>query len=148
MTPGLQTIAIQDLKFTKSVPTRAKIDESTVRDYCSRMRAGDEFPPIVVFFDGEHLYLADGQHRFRAAIDAGVASLSVDVRAGSFTEAIAHGAMRNARQGLRLNTADVETVIWAILGINPTLKPEDLAALAACAPDIVRQLKSRCWGMY
>lgn len=44
-----------------------KLNGSVVYDYEDQMRAGDKFPPIVVFFDGSRYWLADGFHRVAAA---------------------------------------------------------------------------------
>ena len=32
------------------------------------MRAGDQFPPIDVFFDGQNYWLVDGFHRLQAHV--------------------------------------------------------------------------------
>ena len=45
---------------------RAEIWQDVVDDYAEQMTAGATFPPIVVFYDGTHYWLADGFHRLAA----------------------------------------------------------------------------------
>jgi hypothetical protein len=37
-----------------------------VEEYLAAMVAGDQFPPLTVFWDGAEYWLADGFHRFEA----------------------------------------------------------------------------------
>jgi len=43
------------------------IDLKAVEAFVEAMEAGDCFPPVVVFYDGEYYWLADGFHRIEAA---------------------------------------------------------------------------------
>ena len=48
--------------------TRLGLNEQTVKEYAEAMERGDEFPPIIVFYDEPHnrFILADGFHRLAA----------------------------------------------------------------------------------
>ena len=45
---------------------RADIDEDLVNEYAAALESGENLPDIVVFYDGESHWLADGYHRLRA----------------------------------------------------------------------------------
>ena len=51
---------------------RAVLDEATIVEYAGAMAAGDIFPPVVAYHDGETYWLADGFHRVNAGLRAGV----------------------------------------------------------------------------
>lgn len=71
------------IAFDAGTQIRAAIDEQAVNDYADRMHAGDTFPPLVLFHDGNQHYLADGFHRFMAAQRIGAEDFVVDVRPGT-----------------------------------------------------------------
>ncbi len=52
-------------------------------EYAEAYRAGAQFPPVIVFYDGEHYWLADGYHRVEAARLAGRTEIYEDITPGS-----------------------------------------------------------------
>ena len=66
------------------------------------MRAGDQFPPVMVFFDGRPRFIvADGFHRHAAAKIAGLKTLPCEIRPGGFREAQLFACGGNAKHGLK-----------------------------------------------
>jgi len=51
-----------------------------VAEYAKAMGAGDTFPPPTVFRDGTAHWLADGFHRYQAAVTLKVLEVEADVR--------------------------------------------------------------------
>jgi len=75
--------ALLDLNRIKLDPTlqcRAALDQPTIDEYEQRMKAGDKFPPLVVFEIDKHYFLADGWHRYPAAQKAGLRLFPVEIR--------------------------------------------------------------------
>jgi hypothetical protein len=68
--PG-EMLAIGLIRGDGATQPRARIDPALVGEYAADMRRGDEFPPVVVFFDGTDHWLADGFHRRDARRAAG-----------------------------------------------------------------------------
>lgn len=94
---------------------RAVLDETTILEYAGAMAAGDTFPPVVAFHDGETYWLADGFHRVNAALRAGVTLLAVDVRQGSQRDAVLYSAGVNATHGLRRTNDDKRRAVTRLL---------------------------------
>jgi hypothetical protein len=96
------------------VQARTKLDEKTVRHYSELMLDGVEFPPLVVFDDGDKLYLADGWHRAAAEL-AGIDVLPCDVRKGTRRDAMLFCIETNVRHGLGLTRADKQRAVTRLL---------------------------------
>lgn len=89
-----------------SIQTRAKTNPATVAEYAERMKAGDKFPPLVVYLvDGKHV-LADGFHRLLAATKIGLTAFPAQIRVGTRKDLIAFAVGANTRHGLPRTNAD------------------------------------------
>jgi hypothetical protein len=93
----------------------AGVDASIVSEYAEAMAAGAQFPPVIVYFDGEHYWPADGFHRLGAAAKIEKETISADVRQGSRRDATLHAVGVNASHGLRRTVADRRKAITAML---------------------------------
>lgn len=65
-------VKLASIRLDGGTQPRAELREDVIEDYAEAMRAGAVFPPVVVYFDGEAYWLADGFHRVKAARGAGV----------------------------------------------------------------------------
>jgi ParB-like chromosome segregation protein Spo0J len=79
---------------------REKVDRHTVERYRDAMLAGDEFPPVLLFFDGKKFWLADGEHRIRATLDTGLQEINAEVRTGKQRDAQWESLGVNLKHGL------------------------------------------------
>ena len=70
------------------------------------MSEGATFPAVLVFYDGQDYWLADGFHRIHAAHKAELTQIAVEVRQGSRREAVLYSVGANANHGLRRTNAD------------------------------------------
>jgi uncharacterized ParB-like nuclease family protein len=57
-------------------------------EYGEELEAGAKFPPVVVFYDGEKYWLADGYHRLAAHATAGKETIAAEVHEGTKRDAI------------------------------------------------------------
>jgi hypothetical protein len=94
---------------------RETIDEAVVKEYAERIQAGDKFPPVVVFFDGEHHWLGDGFHRALAHQSAGLEDIEADIRPGSRADAVWFACSANRAHGLRRSNADKRRAVTMAL---------------------------------
>lgn len=104
---------------------RAGLDLNTVAEYTEALTNGAQFPPIILFHDGESYWLADGFHRFAAWKRAfgmpGAPSeysrpeIAAEVRAGNRRDAILFAAGANAQHGLRRTNADKRRSVEVLL---------------------------------
>lgn len=95
--------------------TRTTTDMLVVADYAEAMRGGAVFPPVIVFDDGQDVWLADGFHRVLAARKADLAEIAVDVRSGSRRDAVLFSVGANAQHGLPRTPADKRRAVETLL---------------------------------
>lgn len=115
---GAEIVSLRttEIRTDGGTQSRAIIDRSVVVDYAEAYRGGAKFPPIVVFHDGEHYWLADGFLRLEARKRCALGRIDADVRSGSRRDAILHSVGANARHGLRRSNADKRRCVAILLG--------------------------------
>lgn len=86
------------------------LDQDKVREYAVVMSEGGEFPPVVLFRDGETLYLADGFHRVAAAELLGLSEIRAEIRPGGFAGAVEYAEDANLTHGFALSTRDKRNI--------------------------------------
>lgn len=95
---------------------RATLNEEMCREYAEAMAAGETFPAIEVYFDGEHYWLADGFHRLSAHRTARPGDpIECTVFQGTLQEAQWHSYGVNKTHGLRRSNRDKERAVKAAL---------------------------------
>ena len=101
----LEKIRISDIKIDDRTQPRDLSNEKThqqsqerIADYASQKRQGVIFDPIEVIKTEEGYILATGYHRLQADIFNGETETYVIVRSGIIADAIAIGAIANAKQ--------------------------------------------------
>lgn len=95
--------------------SRTETNEQTIEDYADAIKMGDEFPPLLVYFDGTHYWLVDGYHRYHAHKKAGKAGVTCEVVNGTFTEAVLKAASVNTKHGMRRTNADKRKAVMTLL---------------------------------
>jgi len=95
--------------------SRTETNEQTIEDYSDAIKLGDEFPPLLVYFDGTHYWLVDGYHRYHAHKKAGKAGVTCDVVNGTFTDAVLKAASVNSTHGMRRTYADKRKAVMTLL---------------------------------
>jgi ParB-like chromosome segregation protein Spo0J len=95
---------------------RLRVIPDIVAEYAEAMQAGDAFPPVVVFYDGETYWMADGHHRGEAAKQVGHTTIRAEVREGDEREARFYAAGANRTHGLRRDLRDKERAVRVLLG--------------------------------
>jgi hypothetical protein len=109
---------------------RAKIDPGVCDDYGERMKAGEKFPAVDVFFDGENYWLADGFHRLQAyALVVPGESIECNVFQGTQQDAQWYSYSVNKAHGLRRTNEDKERAVRAALA-HPEAKDKSNVAIA------------------
>lgn len=108
-------LALDLIRADTQAQPRASMLMDTIENYIERMSEGDEFPPLVVFFDGSVYWLGDGFHRYHAAKGLGLATFPCDVREGGLREAILHSVGANAAHGLQRSNEDKRRSVMKLL---------------------------------
>ncbi len=111
----MKIINIKTIRTDGSTQSRTAINNETVADYAEAIKAGAEFPAIIVFHDGADNWLADGFHRFHAHGQAGKTSILADVRQGTLRDARLYAAGANGSHGLRRTNEDKRNAVKMVL---------------------------------
>ena len=112
---GLVELPISTLTFDTDIQCREGMRSETVAMYREDMLAGGTFPPMVVFYDGNKRWVADGFHRGQAYREAGIEKVPVDERQGTKRDAILFAVGANAAHGLRRTNADKRRAVEMLL---------------------------------
>jgi hypothetical protein len=85
-------IPTDKISLDPTVHTRTEVDPKKVKRYTKLLKKKDfKFPPIVVYFDGEKYWIADGYHRVSAHIEAGKDMVEATVNEGDSRDAFLAG---------------------------------------------------------
>jgi len=107
---------IDKIRLDGGTQSRAQLNADTIDHYAELYLSKAGMPAIVVFYDGEHYWLADGFHRVHGAKKAGRSKLSAEVRQGSVRDAILYSASANNNHGLPPNGKDKRFNVARFLG--------------------------------
>lgn len=111
-----QTISRSRIRLDGGTQPRTDINVAMVAEYAQSMRDGDEFPPVILYFDGIDYWLADGFHRYHAAGTNGMESIAAYVRPGTQRDAVLCSVGANAAHGARRTNADKRKAVLTLLG--------------------------------
>lgn len=128
----MKSLNIKTIRIDGGTQSRAEINNEIVTEYADAIKAGTEFPAVVVFNDGAHNWLADGFHRFHAHNQAGKASISADVRTGTARDAVLYSLGANGTHGLRRTNADKHKAVQIMLADAEWAKWSDRKIAEAC----------------
>lgn len=103
------------IRIDGDTQSRANLDQAVVEEYAEAYRAGVQFPPVVVFFDGSDRWLADGFHRYFGAKTAGQAKIFEEVIPGTKLDAQLYSYGVNKAHGLRRTNADKRRAVEGAL---------------------------------
>lgn len=125
-------LQLSDIKIDGGTQPRAQLDFAVVTDYAEAMTSGVVFPPIIVFYDGETHWLADGFHRVNAAKQANRADIEADVRQGTRRDAVLFACSANADHGLRRTNEDKRRAVLTLLADTDWAKWSDREIARQC----------------
>ena len=108
-------LSLDEIRIDGGTQPRESNNEAVIASYAEDMRAGAQFPPLVVFFDGIEYWLADGFHRYWAAKSCEYEGFECDVREGTRRDAILFSVGANASHGLRRSNADKRKAVLTLL---------------------------------
>ena len=110
-----EALRIEFLRRDGGTQPRAVLNPETVADYAEAIRAGAEFPPVIVFYDGTDHWLADGFHRAAAHEAAEQVCVPAEIRAGTRRDAVLFACGANANHGLRRSNEDKRRAVILLL---------------------------------
>jgi hypothetical protein len=127
-----KSVNVKLIRIDGGTQARARLCQTTVDEYREVLRAGGEFPPVELIFDGSDHWLADGFHRYHAYISEGRASIDADVVNGSLRQAVLRAASSNSDHGLRRNNEDKRRAVQMLLADEEWAAWSDRQIAAHC----------------
>jgi len=119
-------LELEKIRRDGGTQPRSKLHRETTELYAERMREGDIFPPITVFFDGNAYWLADGFHRLEAWIQARPSKLiEAEVIQGTQADAQWYSYGVNQEHGLMRTNEDKARAVKSALRHTEGLKRSD-----------------------
>ena len=103
------------LVLDPKLQSRTETNEQTIEDYADAIKMGDEFPPLLVYFDGTHYWLVDGYHRYHAHRKAGKAGIACEIVNGTFRDAVLKATSVNSKHGMRRTYADKRKAVMTLI---------------------------------
>ena len=111
----IENIALKLIRRDGGTQPRAVLDEGTIDSYTKSIEDGEQFPPVVLFYDGDDYWLADGFHRTKAHELAKYETIKAQVMPGTRRDAILYCVGANATHGLRRSNADKRRAVETLL---------------------------------
>jgi ParB-like chromosome segregation protein Spo0J len=108
-------LELNKIRIDGGTQSRESISEPLVSDYTEVLMDGIEMPPVIIFYDGLHYWLADGFHRYHAHKRAKRTEIEGDVRNGTKRDAKVFSWSANADHGFRRSNEDKRKVIMEVL---------------------------------
>ncbi len=111
----VRRLPLSHIRIDGGTQLRAACSDATVSEYAEALKSGAVLPPVVVFQDGNDIWLADGFHRHAAHVAAGLADIAADIRHGDRRAALLFAAGANAEHGLRRTQEDKRQAVLTLL---------------------------------
>ncbi len=136
-----QNLALNLIDIYGGTQTRVATNDDAIESYAEEMARGVVFPPITLYYDGSHYWLADGFHRYLATKRNGATHIDAEVQPGSRTDALKHALGANATNGLYRTNADKRHVAEIALREWPDLSNAYLAEICRVSDELLRQVR-------
>jgi len=127
----LVSLDINRIRIDGGTQPRVQLDGAKVKEYSEAiLHQGAKFPPIDVFFDGAHYWLADGFHRLfahrmlagnesvvnlLAQLDQDIQRIAATVHRGSQRDAVLFSVGANALHGLPRKNEDKRQAVATLV---------------------------------
>lgn len=111
----MKLIELEKIRTDGGTQMRVSINNDVVLEYRDQWKAGVEFAPIDVFYDGAEYWVADGFHRFYGAREAKRKDIPANVRQGTVRDAILFACGANSKHGMRRTNADKRHAVKTLL---------------------------------
>lgn len=134
-------IELEKIRIDGGTQPRAEINQATVDEYAEAIQSGAVLPPVTLFYDGAHYWLADGFHRYHGARLAGRTTIHEEVTPGTLREAILYSLSANSRHGLRRSNADKRRAVQTLLADSEWSKWPQAKLAEVCG--VTREFVSR-----
>ena len=108
-------LKLQEIRLDGNTQPRSRVYDETVTSYTESLLDGAKFPPVDVFFDGKHYWLADGFHRYHAHRRNKVPTIEATIHKGTKRDAFIFSRGANAEHGMPRTNEEKRAVVISLL---------------------------------
>jgi hypothetical protein len=110
-------LRLKKIVLDGKIQPRVAISQDVIDDYCQAHFDGKAFPALTVFHDKKagKYYLADGWHRYHAALKAKITEIDCDIKDGDMEAAIWFSVYANAEHGFNRTNVDKRRSIMTLI---------------------------------
>jgi DNA repair photolyase len=139
----MEKIEISKIRTDGGTQPREQLNHEVIGEYAEALKYGAKFPKIVVYYDGEDYWLADGFHRYHAYKQSNFLHIECDVRQGTRRDAVLFSVGVNSDHGLRRTNADKRRAVLTLLRDEEWAKWSDreIARQTKTSPPFVSKLR-------
>jgi hypothetical protein len=134
----IREIPLDDLVLDQTLNLRDRLDDFTVERYAD---SWDRLPPITVYSVDDRLLVADGFHRYAAAVMLGKRTIKAEVVEGTMTEALDFVASVNLFHGLPLTRAERRRAVEIKLKLHHDWSDRRMAEELAVSRELVAKIR-------
>lgn len=143
MSTEIREVPLNDLILDPNLTFRDRLDDFTVERYGD---SWDRLPPSTAFEVDGKLLLVDGFHRHCAAESIGKTTMPVEVRQGTYSDALDFAALANVRNGLPLTRAERRRAVDARVRLHLDWADKRLAESLGVDTDSVVMARRKILG--
>lgn len=140
---AIQTLLLTNITVDHELQSRTAMHMDEMAEFSRAIVDGAVFPPIDVFWDGKHYWLADGFHRHGAHARAGLKDIRAIVHDGSRQDAIVFSAAANQKFSIQRSPGDVRKAIEMLLAIDEWFRVSSarIAQHVGCSPMTISKVR-------
>ena len=136
----IRDVPVDDLVLDPNLNLRDRLDDFTVERY---VEAWERMPPVTVFEVESLWLLADGFHRHAAAVKLGRKMIPVEVREGTFDDALDFVAGVNLFHGLPLTRAERRRAVEVKLRLHHDWSDRRLAEELGASRELIAKVRKQ-----
>lgn len=135
---------LSEITLDPEIQPRQLLNKEVVDEYVEAMRQGNQFPPVIVYFDGIINWLADGYHRYEAAKKYQQATIVADIQQGDRREAKLFSVGANTAHGFPRTNGDKRRAVQRLLDDQEWCQwsNREIARLCKVSHEMVRNLRN------
>jgi N6-adenosine-specific RNA methylase IME4 len=138
-------LSVDVIRTDGATQARVGLNQSHIEELAELLREGLVFKDsVVVFYDGTDYWLGDGFHRINATKQAGLTTISTDVRPGTREDAMEYACSANADHGLRRTNDDKRNAVVLLFSLPKWQKKSnrEIARKCGVTEHLVRIVRS------
>lgn len=143
--PAARTIDLDQIDTNSGTESRS-LHEDVVDEYADAWKAGAQFPPVDLFWDGSRFHIGDGSHRIAGARKAGRKQIPALVYEGTRRDALLHSLAANQEHGLRRSPADKRYAVAKALAELKDFSDREIAKLIGVSHPFVGSCRRESTG--